>query len=159
MAEYAFVTRWSFNASIERVWKKIADAEHWPTWWEYVRRVEVVEPGSELGVGRVLRTTWRTRLPYSLTIDVRSKIVDPPHYLEAYADGDLVGRGIWRLRQVDDVTDVRCDWEVRTTKWWMNLLAPVARPLFAWNHTCVMKAGEEALRKLVETDKGSSNKA
>ena len=65
MADYDFVTRWSFNAPIERVWGFIADAERWPTWWKYVAKVEVLEPGDETGVGRVLRMTWRTRLPYS----------------------------------------------------------------------------------------------
>jgi hypothetical protein len=152
MAEYAFLTRWSFNAPIERVWEKIADAERWPTWWKSVRRVDVIEPGSDDGVGRVLRMTWRTRLLYSFTFTIRSKVVDPPHYLEADADGDLVGRGVWRLRQVGEITDIRFDWEVRTSKWWMNMIAPFARFLFAWNHAGVMKAGETALRKLLETD-------
>jgi hypothetical protein len=36
---------------------------------------------------------------------------------------------------------------VKTTKLWMNLLAPIARPLFAWNHDQVMKAGYEGLKK------------
>jgi hypothetical protein len=156
MAEYAFVTRWSFNAPVERVWEKIADAERWPTWWKYVRAVEVLDPGDANGAGRVLRMTWWTRLPYSLSFVITSRVVDPPHYLEGDAVGDLVGQGIWRLRQVDEITDVRYDWEVRTTKWWMNFLAPLARPLFDWNHAGVMKAGEEALRKLVEAP-GSSN--
>jgi hypothetical protein len=155
MADYAFVTRWSFNAPIERVWEKIADAERWPSWWKSVKKVEVLETGDSNGVGRVLRMTWRTRLLYSFSFDIRSKVVAPPHHLEAYADGELIGRGIWRLRQVDEITDVRYDWEVRTTKWWMNLLAPLARPLFTWNHAGVMKAGEEGLRSLVEGPEAS----
>jgi hypothetical protein len=72
--------------------------------------------------------------------------------MEGQALGELVGSGIWRLRQVGDVTDVRYDWEVRTTRLWMNLLAPIARPIFAWNHDGIMKAGEVALRKLLEAD-------
>jgi hypothetical protein len=150
MADYHFVTRWSFNAPIERVWGFLVDAERWPTWWKYVAKVEVLEPGDETGVGRVLRMTWRTRLPYSLSFVIRSVRVDPPEYMEGKAEGELVGEGIWRLRQVDNVTDVRYDWIVSTTKAWMNFLAPIARPLFAWNHEGVMKAGEEALRGLVE---------
>ena len=40
-------------------------------------------------------------------------------------------------------------WNVRTTKPWMNLLAPLARPLFKWNHDVVMGWGAEGLaRKL-----------
>ena len=158
MAEFSFVTRWSFKAPIERVFEHLADTERWPTWWKYVAKVEVLEPGDSKGVGRVLRMTWRTRLPYSLSFTIKSTVVDPPCYMEARADGELVGSGIWRLRQVDDITDVRYDWEVRTTKFWMNLFAPIARPLFSWNHAGVMKAGEDALRKLVESG-GSHRKA
>jgi len=156
LAEYSFVTRWSFRASIERVWEKIADAERWPTWWKYVKRVEVLEPGGPDGVGRILRMTWRTRLPYSLSFDVKSVRVDPPAYMEGRAQGELVGSGIWRLRQVGEVTDVRYDWEVRTTKFWMNLLAPIARPIFAWNHTGVMQAGEDGMRQMLENDASPS---
>jgi hypothetical protein len=72
--------------------------------------------------------------------------------MEGQAQGELVGSGIWRLRQVGDVTDVRYDWEVRTTKFWMNLLAPLARPIFAWNHEGVMQAGEDGLRRILEND-------
>ena len=159
MADYAFVTRWSFKAPIERVWEKIADAEQWPSWWKYVKKVQVLEPGGPNGVGRVLRMTWRTRLPYSLSFDIKSTRVDPPAYMEGQAHGELVGSGIWRLRQVGEITDVRYDWEVRTTKLWMNLFAPIARSVFAWNHEGVMRAGEEALRKIVETGPSASPKA
>ena len=152
MAEYEFVTRWSFNAPIERVWSFIADAERWPTWWRYVAKVDVLDPGDERGVGRVLKMTWRTQLPYSLSFVIRSVRVDPPCYMHGKAEGELVGDGIWRLRQVDDVTDVRYDWNVRTTKPWMNFFAPIARPLFAWNHAGVMKAGEEGLRRMLEME-------
>ena len=44
-------------------------------------------------------------------------------------------------------TRVRYDWRVKTTKPWMNLLAPVARPFFKWNHDVIMGWGEEGLRK------------
>jgi len=30
---------------------------------------------------------------------------------------------------------------------WMNLLAPIARPLFEWNHNVVMNWGAEGLEK------------
>ena len=29
-------------------------------------------------------------------------------------------------------------WLVETPKWWMNLLSPVARPAFTWNHDKLM---------------------
>ena len=38
---------------------------------------------------------------------------------------------------------------MRTTQWWMNLLAPVARPVFKANHDYVMRNGGEGIAKLL----------
>ena len=38
---------------------------------------------------------------------------------------------------------------MRTTRAWMNLLAPVARPIFAVNHDYVMRNGGHGLAKLL----------
>ena len=37
------------------------------------------------------------------------------------------------------------EWNVATTKAWMNLLAPLARPVFEWNHDWVMARGGEGI--------------
>ena len=55
------------------------------------------------------------------------------------------GRGLWRLSTDGSETIVRYDWSVETTKRWMNLLAPIARPLFEWNHNVVMSWGAKGL--------------
>jgi hypothetical protein len=49
------------------------------------------------------------------------------------------------------VTAVTYEWNVRTTKAWMNALAPVARPVFAFNHDYVMRRGGEGLRDRMRT--------
>ncbi len=38
------------------------------------------------------------------------------------------------------------EWNVKTTKAWMNLLAPIAGPVFRWNHDTIMRWGEEGLK-------------
>ena len=43
------------------------------------------------------------------------------------------------------MTAVVYEWNVATTKRWMNLLAPLARPVFAWNHDWVMGNGAEGI--------------
>jgi hypothetical protein len=48
------------------------------------------------------------------------------------------------------VTTVLYDWDVHTTRPWMNLLAPLARPVFAWNHDWVMKRGGKGLARLLD---------
>jgi hypothetical protein len=44
---------------------------------------------------------------------------------------------------------VTYEWNVRTTRSWMNLVGPVARPVFRWNHNAVMHRGGEGLANLL----------
>jgi len=53
----------------------------------------------------------------------------------------------WQLSAEGDETVVRYDWNVETTKQWMNLISPIARPLFKWNHNVVMSWGAKGLEK------------
>jgi uncharacterized protein YndB with AHSA1/START domain len=145
MADYHFVSIWQINAPIERVWEEIYHAERWPSWWKYVAGVDELEPGAADGTGRRLRLLFRTRLPYTLGFEVRLTRVQPPSRLEAESTGELEGTGRWTLSSADGGTLVRYNWDIRTTKWWLNLLAPVARPAFSWNHDQLMRAGGESL--------------
>jgi len=147
MADYAFVTHWSFRAPIEQVWTLISEPEHWPEWWHGVEKVELLEKGKDGDVGSLRRYTWKSKLPYRLRFDMRTTRVERPHVLEGRAEGELDGTGRWELHQEGDWTRVRYDWRVRTTKAWMNLLAPLARPFFAWNHDVVMRWGGEGLAR------------
>ena len=146
MADYSFVTLWRFRSPLEPVWEMIYRSEEWPAWW---RGVERVEPGDAAGLGALQRYTWRSKLPYRLAFEMRLTRVEPLSLIEGEAVGELNGTGRWRLTHDGGVTHVRYDWNVRTTKPWMNLLAPVAKPLFKWNHDIVMNWGADGLaRKL-----------
>jgi hypothetical protein len=61
------------------------------------------------------------------------------------AEGDLVGRGRFVLTPRGDDTEVVFYWDVQTTGRWPNVLAPMLRWLFAWNHNWVMAQGERGL--------------
>jgi hypothetical protein len=63
------------------------------------------------------------------------------------AHGELTGNGCWRLFEHDGVTAVVYDWEVETTKRWMNSVGPLARPVFEYNHDVVMRWGGEGLAR------------
>ena len=67
-----------------------------------------------------------------------------PYLIEAHATGELEGVGVWRLYEGQG-TAIVYDWRVRTTKWWMNVFGPLARPVFAWNHDLVMRQGGHGL--------------
>jgi hypothetical protein len=57
---------------------------------------------------------------------------------------------VWTLSAgAPGVTTVRYDWNVRTTRWWMNLFAPIAGPIFRSNHDFVMSNGRRGLGRLL----------
>lgn len=149
MADYSFVTLWRFRSPLEPVWDLVYRSEGWPEWWRGVERVERIEPGDAAGLGALQRYTWKSKLPYRLAFEMRLTHVEPLSFIEGEAVGELTGTGRWHLTHNDGVTRVRYDWNVRTTKPWMNLLAPLARPVFKWNHDVVMNWGAEGIaRKL-----------
>ena len=123
------------------MWWTLRDAERWPEWWRGVERVTVLEPDEHY------RIAWRSRVPYELEFDFTVLDLDEPRFMSGEASGALAGDGHWRLFEQDGVTAVTYEWNVQTTKTWMNLLAPVARPVFAYNHDVVMRWGGEGLAR------------
>lgn len=101
--------------------------------------VRELRKGDDLEVGSIRRYEWKTRLAYNLVFDIETVRVEPVSYLEGRAKGELQGKGIWRLSQEGNLTVARYDWIVKTNKKWMNLLAPLAKSLFEWNHKVVMR--------------------
>jgi hypothetical protein len=95
---------------------------------------------------------FTTRLPYRLGFDIQVRHIEPPTTLEAVATGELEGVGRWTLTPADGGTLVRYDWDVRTTRWWMNLAAPVARPAFTWNHDALMREAAESLARRLDAE-------
>ena len=147
-ASYSFVTTWCLDAPIERVFEAIDDAAAWPSWWKGVVRTELIEPGDDNKIGRVWDLTWRSRLPYELSFRSTVTRREPPHLLEGSAAGELIGTGRWRLYEGRGTAAVY-EWDVRTSRAWMNRLAPIARPAFAWNHDAVMRQGADGLARLL----------
>ena len=120
-------------------------AERWSEWWPGVEKVEELKEGDDLGVGSIRRYTWKSSLPYRLTFDVETVLVEPPKLLEGRAFGELEGKGVWTLTEDGETTVAKYDWQVNTTKEWMNFFAPLARPIFKWNHDIVMSWGARGL--------------
>jgi len=147
MASYSFVTIWRHRAPIEAVYDALHDSLRWPEWWSSVKAVEEISPGDpETLVGNVRRYTFKGALPYLLSFDMRVTNAVRPETLAGSATGELEGTGVWTLTQeADGVTAARYDWNIRTNRWWMNLLAPLAGGVFRANHDVVMRAGAAGL--------------
>jgi hypothetical protein len=147
LSQYALVTHWHLAAPIDRVWDALYRVEDWPLWWCYVKSVVDLVKGDANGVGAVRRFTWTSRLPYSLTFEMRSSVVERPTFMEGIASGELSGRGRWQLAEEGATTRVSYEWTVETTRPWMNLLAPLLAPAFRWNHGQVMAEGGRGLSR------------
>lgn len=117
----------------------------WPEWWKGVEEVVELKKGDDLGVGSIRSYTWKSKLPYRLKFNVETVRVEPMSIIEGIANGELRGRGLWSISSKDGVTTARYDWQVDTAKEWMKLIAPLARPLFKWNHDVIMSWGAQGL--------------
>ena len=149
MADYSFVTIWRLEAPIDRVFALIDESVRWPEWWPSVLAVETLQPGGEDNLGNVRRYTFRGRLPYHLRFDMRLTRREPPTALTGEATGELEGEGRWTLSGEDGRTIVKYEWDIRTTRRWMNLLAPLpfVDAIFRLNHHAVMRDGLDGARR------------
>jgi hypothetical protein len=149
VAEYRLLTHWYIEAPLSDVYDALLQSLRWPGWWRGLESVNETEPGRADGIGSVRRYTWKSPLSYKLNFAARATRIEPLAILEAEVSGDLVGTGLWLFSHDDGVTTVTHRWHVRSTKHWMNALAPVARSVFEKNHRAVMQNGAEGLARLL----------
>lgn len=147
MADYRLQTTWRIEAPLADVYAAIQDSLSWPAWWPAVRSVEQIAAGDAAGIRNVRRYSWQGGLPYRLSFDVRTTRIAPLMVIEGVVQGDLEGLGRWYFSQRGKVSIVRHEWHVRGNCWWMNLLAPLARPMFIRNHVRIMAQGGESLAR------------
>jgi uncharacterized protein YndB with AHSA1/START domain len=142
---YYFCERWFVAAPIEDVWTAIRDVEGYPRWWNEfleVKRLNNVE-----GVGSRVSVHAKAALPYHMYFTLEAIMEDRPRAAVSKVSGDLNGEMRWRLESAGGGTRLVFDEAVRTGKPLLNALAPLFKPLFAWNHKVMMTSGERGLRR------------
>ena len=138
-------TEWRVPGTVERACEVLSAPERFPDWWgDVYLSVEVLDRG---GPDERARIRAKGRLPYEVVWTGRIVEDERPRRWVIEATGDLEGRGEWRLSQEGGEVRIHYDWRVRAEKPWMRALAPLLRPLFAWNHRWAMARGEEGLRR------------
>lgn len=141
------LTTWRIEAPLEEVYAAIHNSPCWPDWWPGVQKVELVSAGDADGVNSVWRYSWRGQLPYRVVFDVLTTRIEKLVAIEGTASGDLEGTGRWHFSSQGTVSIVSYEWHVRSTKWWMNLMAPLVRSMFIRNHALLMAQGGEGLAR------------
>ena len=143
--DFVLVSRWHIGAPVQAVWGALADPQGWPLWWPYVRRVRLLRHGNAEDIGSLRRIEWGSALGYGITLDVTTTRIVKPREIEGHAVGDLEGVGLWRVEADGDATRATYRWAVNLRRPWMRRLLPLLRPVFAWNHHAVMRAGAHGL--------------
>lgn len=150
MAEYHLLTIWRIKAPLAEVYETIHDSLHWPDWWPGAEKVEQTAAGGSDGVGSIRRYRWQGDLPYPVVFEVRATRIEALVAIEGRARGDLEGTGRWHFAHDGEISIVHYEWHVRTTRRWMNLLAPLARPIFIRNHERIMAQGGAGLARRLD---------
>lgn len=148
--EYHFLERWHADAAPSAVWDLVADPLSYVRWWPEFLKVTPLN--AVRGVGARVAVHVKAALPYHMRFELETVRYDRPHAAEVAVRGDLVGRMRWVLAPYGSGTYVVFEEEVRTGKVLLNLLTPIGKPFFAWNHRLMMKHGEAGLA--VELAKG-----
>lgn len=153
VTRYHLVTDIRLSTNPERVWKALTGSDSSPSWWRWLREVEVMDEGDERGVGARFRHQVGTPLLYGVSYVGEVTRVVEPSVAEFEASGDFVGTGQFRLRPTEDGdTDLAFTWLVATPKRWMSLLGLVARPVFVWNHHRLMSDFAEDLAATTDAE-------
>jgi len=150
VTEYRLLTIWRIEAPLEKVYTVIQNSPHWPDWWPGMQKVEDVATGDANGINSVLRYYWQGRLPYRMVFEVRATRIEEGVAIEGAVQGDLEGVGRWHFSNEGAVSIVQYEWHVRSTRWWMNLIAPFARAMFIRNHGILMRQGAVGLARRLD---------
>jgi hypothetical protein len=158
VAQYHFLSEFTFVGNPGRIWVALNDVRTWPTWWSWLKRVDVLrEADPDTGVGAIYRNIVRAPAGYGLTYDTEITAIDDQRRIDLDSRGDLVGRGRFVMRSPSDgTTYLAFVWLVGTPKRWMSFLAPIARPAFSWNHDRMMTAFGRGLADASGADLRSS---
>ncbi len=141
---YTFHEQWTVPVPPQAAWKLIANLETYPRWWKEF--LSVTRLNEVKGVGARFAVYVKSALPYHMRFTLESIRYDEPETSEVLVSGDLNGTMRWTLEPTGQGTRMIFEEEVYTGKPVLNVLAPVGRPAFAWNHRIMMKHGEQGLR-------------
>jgi len=137
---YVFRSVWHVDASKADLIPVLDDLPTYPAWWPEIREVRLVGD-------RRCEVVAKSFLPYELRFVSEA---DPPDVdagiIDARLSGDMEGTVKWTVTDSGEGATLVYDQEVSTHKRLLDVLAPVARPGFKFNHSLMMRHGQAGLR-------------
>jgi hypothetical protein len=146
--EFRILTRWSVEAGISEVAAILMEPELFPDWWgEVYLGIRVLDRGAPDGTGGRIAIHSKGWLPYRLNWTATVTESRAPHGWTVAATGDLTGAGTWTLTQKGPCAEILYDWRVTADRPLFRVMAPVLKPVMAWNHRWAMARGEDGLKR------------
>lgn len=140
---YVFRSEWRIDAPPDDVYLALEELRRYPDWWREIRTVTQLDD-------QTAEVRCRATLPYDLVFTSSQAVRDRQGgILEANLSGDLDGFSRWTITAEGAGTLAIFDEEVVATKRLLQVLAPVARPVFRGNHELMMRHGQQGLRTYV----------
>lgn len=156
VTQYHLTTHWSLAAPVGAVWAELSRPEVWPTWWDGILAVRLLELGDTNGMGTYRRVTFRGLFPSQTTFNLRTVKIQPRALIESIADGQVTGVGRWQLTRAGAGTEVQHDWIVNVTLPGIPVIGAIAGLLFKMGHRSLMEAGRRGLEGRVGVRLSSS---
>ena len=144
---YQFVDQWRIPGTIQQVAAAFLAPHALSAWWPQHAAAKVVVRGDESGVGRVLAAQIKGFLPYTVSLVYTVTRAEIPHHFEVRIEGDFLGVGRGRLRQIG--SEVQLDFElgVEIRRPLLQFLSLLVRPILERQHRWVMGQGQKNLAK------------
>jgi hypothetical protein len=138
---YHFRSVWTVAAEADAVFNTLAQLDTYPLWWPEVKAVTMLDADNA-------RVQIRALLPYALEFLMARQVTDEAKgILRAGMTGDLEGFSCWTISSSQPGSRLVFEEDVVVNKLLLKMLAPVARPLFALNHTIMMNRGRRGLQR------------
>lgn len=168
--EYDFTSVWRISAPVRQCWDFLTLPDQtWTAWWPSLRHIDVQradrpkEPKAsgildeqDTIVGTTAACTWRSPVGHQLRFVLTLTDVEPSRRIVLSSEGDLDGTAVVNFAPNGTGSELTVTWKIRTTRRWMNVTAPVLRPVFRWGHHVVMRRGERGLNRVLTDGDGSN---
>lgn len=140
------ISRWRLETARDSLWELLTNPTEWPGWWPHLHSVSRLAGGDAEGIGARHAFVWRSGLGYHLRFAMTTTHTVHGRELEATANGDLHGSGLWIIE--DDAPGalrLTYRWDVELSKPWLRRLAPLLQRMFVWRHFVVMAGGARGM--------------
>ena len=151
MYNYHLVSVWKVKAYQEDAWRAIFDQEKWIRWWPGIKKVTLINDGSNNGTGKTYHHIQKGFLLSDFKFEVHVVASEKLWLIEATASGELRGKIKWEIKQDGDTTSLVYTADLNIAKPWINKWENLLKPFFWRSYDNLMKQGARALSQRLHT--------